>query len=88
MASSVAGKRDQGDSGRHRVAGGASGSVTTLRVDHQHPIRPAAVAAWARAYSWCMTSADQAEATIGGACTGSSPMISVASVLPPRIMPP
>ena len=38
--------------------------------------------------SWCMNTADQVSAMVGGASMAPSATTTVASVLPPRIMPP
>ena len=38
--------------------------------------------------SWCMNTADHASATVGGASIAPSASTTVASVLPPRIIPP
>ena len=69
------------------IASTAIGSVHTVELTTTSPpsaTRPSTPAAW----SGCMTMADHAWLTVGGASIGPSAKTSVTSVLPPRIMPP
>ena len=64
------------------------GPVDHAGVDEQHTVRFETAPAPASACSWCMRTADQVEATVGGASTDPSATTTVDSVAPPRIMPP